>query len=284
MTPILCDRIYDGSDLVEIGPGGLSRSGCISRCCTNPVRVQVRSRVHFGVAKICAPFVDPEEPDDYRTQSTTRITRKAYNGKHLVRTCVETIAHSVPDAIVSSGDPEEGVGCEEGSVDYSLSPDDCLDTLLDPPANSVTVDAETTYGGDTATVDDAKAAALGAMSAGEWSAWGDVIAVDPIWGLTPEGGHGGGIDLVLAEASMGGALPENLYTAWKIESEVRVLGTRPLALTIASGTGDLASMTLSVVTVTPGTPHSFSVAVSTSGTQPQIWLRCVCPPHLAALA
>lgn len=283
---MLCEATTDGEGLITtVGPGGRLHGGCLAPCCSNLVTLQVRTRIKVGIAKICARFQDPAgEPDEYRTQISTVNTRKAYDASTtpatLVRTCVETFAADCGAGLATSGDVVEGVECDDVSESPSQEPSDCLEHLLDPPADYAVFESSvTTYGGETVTIEQAKHAAIGAMGEAEWSDWADLVSIDQVNGSV----EGGGLDFVLAESGVGGSPPENVFIAALTESQVRVLGSRPLSLTIASGTGELGALALSSVVVSPGAAHTFSVTPAVTEEQPMVWLRCVCPPHLAAL-
>jgi hypothetical protein len=283
---MLCLPEYDESEvLTGVGPGIPPLSHCLVGCCDRALRLQIRTRYGGAYAQKCAAYQNPET-DAYHTELTTVTIRKAYDSAPtpdmLVRSCEETVfEYAGPAALVSWGGTEEVPDCAGEPADTTYDPENCLETLLDPPADySITETPTLTYGGASTTEDAVKAEAVEAFEWGAWSDWTDILTVDAYRGSEA----GGYLSFYLAGATRGLEGPPLLASVGQYESELRSVGGFLLHLVIGQGTGLLADMPLTRVTLVPGIPQLFS---STMPTWAEDWqsldkvLRCVCPMKFA---
>lgn len=279
---MLCETETSGSDVTGVGPAQTPSGRCIPSCCGSTVTLQIRTRYKIGSARLCADIQDGVDDEIYYTESTTVIVYHRLNGGIPVGDCTYTLHYnSGPNAIVSGSTSLPD--CDGDPPEETTSPDGCTSHLLDPPATSYTSDPSvTTFGGGTATKEDVRSAAIGAMAYGAWSEWGNLFTID----LTNGTAEAGYLTNYLAEASCvdnglgGGSFQAN---ATQYESELRVFGAYPLSIAVSEGT-DVASAPVNRYTIIPGTPASFSVGApsfASGWVSDKAVLRCCCPVQFA---
>lgn len=280
-------EIGESEVLTGVGPGQPPMNLCHAGCCGRPLRLQIRSRYGSGNANLCAAFIDGEgDPDTYFTEREAVTVYKAWdsdpNPDEVVRTCERTVSnYAGPAAVVTWGAGESAPDCGATETETEYSPEGCLETLLDPPADYSTTDPiVNTYSGDSATEADVQAAAISAFTWGEWSEWADLVIVDAYSGSF-EGGY---LDHYLAWSTRSEFSGPYGASVASFESELRVVGGSPLHLALASGEGPLEDIAITRSTISPGTPMSFGVSLPTwtEGWQTtDKVLRCVCPVKFA---
>jgi hypothetical protein len=284
---MLCLTETTDGNVTGVGPAAVSLSHCQPACCRRTVRLQIRSRYSNGSARLCGAFTAPDGDGTvyYTHLNTVIVYHRFKNGSPPVGlgTCTYTEdSDNGTVAIVtgSSSLPDCGGYPAEGT----WSPADCNTTLYDPPTDYVTTDpAVITVSGASATKEDVRGAALGAMVTSAWSDWADVCSVDIADG-TPEAGY---LYLDLAEASCddngfgGGEFQAN---ARQYESELRVLGAFSISIAVSEGT-DVSTAPVNHYVLDPGSPKSFSVGAPSFAdgwVSGHAVLRCACPVRFAA--
>lgn len=279
---MLCDAELDEAELITgVGPG---RAPLIcTPCCERLGKIQIRSRVALGFAKLCASFVDlGTDPDVYHTDLEIVHTDTAFDSSDdFVRTCVLTIEYnSGSAAILTASDlyPD----CDGAATIETYSPEGCGETLLDPPAAYYNRVSTSTYSGDTGTKAGTRDAAIAALSWGAWSDWADLVEIDTLSGSV-EAAY---LEHTLASSGRGAEdFTPYIANASQLESEIRLVGPFPVRITVSEGVGALGTLTLNRYTLIPDVPQTFSVAPPawTEGWETEVAvLRCACPLKFAA--
>lgn len=292
---MLCEPEYDEEDqLTGIGPAEISNR-CVPACCPRTIKLQIRTRYKTGTARLCGDVVDPEaappeDPDDieYHTTATQKNTWTKWQNAEpedtKLGTCRKTIVYVSGEAAFTAHEttlPD----CNGSLPEETWDPEDCFDTLNDPPTDYTTFDAVLEVSGDAASRNMVRDEAISAMAAQEWSEWADLIEIDPISGTAAAG--------YLEHELSFSSLSDNSITtgagfiasAVVMESEIRVWGALPLHISTTEGTSLDGTITRTILT--PGTPISFVVddPENNDTWQPEnITLRCACPAQFAPLS
>lgn len=284
---MLCEEVIESDVLTGYGPSAPPWPHCLSGCCSRGSKLQIRTRLAVGAAKLCAAYIDPAgDPDLYYTQLTTVGTYTEYDTSVIPavptgQTCTRTNTfHAGEEAII------EGADCEAEGDATEYTPSGCDADLASPdPDRSWSLESPgfvATYGGDSATLQDVVDAAIAAVTPGDWSDWTDLYTISPDIGnpLTS------GLELLLSNASQGfPSGPGSTVTASQFESELRVLGAYAIAFVTTEGLASdaLEDQTPTRTILAPGETLTFP-APTISADAPHVWLRCVTCPKFAATA
>jgi len=283
---MLCEPEYEDDVLTGIGPARVEFR-CIPACCPRTVKLQIRSRYKTGFAKLCGDYVDPEAspPEDSADieYHTTGIFTNQYTKWQIstpsdnnLGTCTQTITNVAGEVAIVSHDttlPD----CNGEPSEEVWSPENCNETLTDPPTDYTTRDPSFAVSGDVATPNDVRDQAITTMGAQEWSEWSDLLEIEPYAG-TAEAGY---LEHELSFSSLsdnGIAGLGFIASSTVLESELRVWGALPIHISTTRGD------TITKTVLTPGSSVSFVVddPQNNDTWQPEnITLRCACPVQFA---